>query len=73
MKPLLRSALAASLALAIVSLPTLAAPAWPERADQFLALVNAGYQALYRVESEAQWLAGLPFEDRALMQSTGAG
>src|SRR5438552_5207539 len=28
-----------------------------ERADQFLALVNAGYQALYRVESEAQWLA----------------
>ena len=58
MKPLLRSALAASLALAIVSLPTLAAPAWRERADQFLALVNAGYQALYRVESEAQWLAG---------------
>ncbi len=58
MKPLLRSALAASLALAIVSRPTLAAPAWPERADQFLALVNAGYQALYRVESEAQWLAG---------------
>jgi len=28
-----------------------------ERADQFLALVNAGYQGLYRVESEAQWLA----------------
>jgi hypothetical protein len=28
-----------------------------ERADQFLALVNAGYQSLYRVESEAQWLA----------------
>ncbi len=33
-------------------------PARPqERADQFLALVNAGYQALYRVQSEQQWLA----------------
>src|SRR6184192_210506 len=28
-----------------------------ERADQFLALANAGYQALYRVNSEAQWTA----------------
>src|SRR5260221_2581582 len=28
-----------------------------ERADRFLELVNAGYQSLYRVESEAQWLA----------------
>ena len=28
-----------------------------ERADQFLRLMNAGYQALYRVESEAQWRA----------------
>jgi len=27
------------------------------RADRFLALVNSGYQALYRVNSEAQWLA----------------
>jgi len=26
-----------------------------ERADQFLTLVNASYQALYRVNSEAQW------------------
>ncbi len=26
-----------------------------ERADQFLGLVNAGYQALYRVENEALW------------------
>lgn len=31
--------------------------AWQERADRFLTLVNAGYQSLYRVESEAQWLA----------------
>ena len=28
-----------------------------ERADRFLALANSGYQALYRVNSEAQWLA----------------
>ena len=36
-----------------------AAPANPvqDRADHFLMLVNAGYQALYRVNSEAQWLA----------------
>ena len=26
-----------------------------ERADRFLALANAGYQAVYRVNSEAQW------------------
>lgn len=29
----------------------------PDRAEVFLKLVNAGYQALYRVESEAQWTA----------------
>jgi peptidyl-dipeptidase A len=36
-----------------------AQPALPiqERADRFLQLVNAGYQALYRVNSEAQWKA----------------
>jgi len=28
-----------------------------ERADRFLALANAGYQALFRVNSEAQWNA----------------
>jgi peptidyl-dipeptidase A len=28
-----------------------------ERADRFLAFANTGYQALYRVNSEAQWLA----------------
>src|SRR6266581_1613844 len=28
-----------------------------ERADRFLKLTNAGYQALYRVNSEAQWAA----------------
>src|SRR5215469_6608868 len=28
-----------------------------ERADRFLALANAGYQAVYHVNSEAQWTA----------------
>jgi peptidyl-dipeptidase A len=36
---------------------TRAATSVQERADRFLVVVNAGYQALYRVSSEAQWLA----------------
>jgi peptidyl-dipeptidase A len=54
--PPLRPGLLLSL-LAAVS--AIAAPVSPvqERADRFLTLVNAGYQALYRVNSEAQWLA----------------
>src|SRR6201987_6101416 len=35
----------------------LAASPIQERADRFLALANSGYQALYRVNSEAQWNA----------------
>jgi peptidyl-dipeptidase A len=35
----------------------LAASPIQERADRFLKLADAGYQALYRVNSEAQWLA----------------
>jgi peptidyl-dipeptidase A len=45
----------AGLGLAAISSPA-ATPA-QERADRFLAVANAGYQALYRVSSEAQWLA----------------
>jgi len=39
--------------------PVDAQPALPiqERADRFLQLINAGYQALFRVNSEAQWKA----------------
>jgi peptidyl-dipeptidase A len=37
--------------------PAFAASPIQERADRFLALANAGYQALYRVNSDAQWLA----------------
>jgi peptidyl-dipeptidase A len=46
--------------LTMFSTVAFAAPATTaiqERADQFLDLVNAGYQALYRVESQAQWVA----------------
>jgi peptidyl-dipeptidase A len=35
----------------------LAATPIQERADRFLKLADAGYQALYRVNAEAQWLA----------------
>src|SRR3954471_12787684 len=39
--------------------PSVAIAASPvqERADRFLKLANAGFQALYRVNAEAQWLA----------------
>src|SRR5947208_15754505 len=43
--------------LLVVPLRTFAASPIQERADRFLALANAGYQALYRVNSEAQWTA----------------
>src|ERR1700739_2421690 len=44
-----------------------------ERADRFLALANAGYQALYRVNSEAQWLAVIDVtpEHDAAAEATG--
>ena len=40
-----------------LSFPLRAASPIQERADRFLELANAGYQALYRVNSGAQWLA----------------
>src|SRR2546425_6945049 len=43
--------------LLVVPLRTFAASPIQERADRFLALANAGYQAIYRVNSEAQWTA----------------
>lgn len=46
----------AAFTFAAFTLPA-ADPALQERTDRFLSLVNAGYQALYRVESEAQWNA----------------
>src|SRR6266436_1581441 len=48
-----------SLLVLLILLPPAGFAASPiqERADRFLKLANAGYQALYRVNSEAQWLA----------------
>ena len=45
--------------LPLLAAAAMAAPVSPvqERADRFLVIVNSGYQALYRVNSEAQWLA----------------
>ncbi|CAN5589097.1 hypothetical protein BH18VER1_BH18VER1_14790 [soil metagenome] len=62
---MLRSYLAAALCLTILPLALGAAPSpspaarspIQQRADQFLSLTNASYQALYRVNSEAQWKA----------------
>lgn len=50
-------------------------PAVQERAERFLDLVNAGYQALYRVESEAEWAAKTdvtPAHDAALATASKA-
>src|SRR5438067_5838353 len=58
-----------------LSLPTIAFAASPiqEHADRFLKLANAGYQALYRVNSEAQWLAvtDVTPEHDAAVEATG--
>src|SRR6266850_5829716 len=43
--------------LLLLRLTAFSASPVQERADRFLKLTNAGYQALYRVNSEAQWLA----------------
>src|SRR5262249_6450255 len=44
-----------------------------ERADRFLALANAGYQALFRVNSEAQWnaMTDVTPEHEAAAEATG--
>src|SRR5215813_14661493 len=47
----------ALLLLVLLKLKTFAASPIQERADRFLALANAGYQAVFRVNSEAQWNA----------------
>lgn len=44
-----------------------------DRADEFLKLVNAGYQALYRVQSEAQWLAATDVKPENDAASEAAG
>jgi len=54
---LLRTSVAATLALTLAGLTRAAESPIQERADRFLELVNASYQALYTVNSEAQWAA----------------
>ena len=49
-------ALIPSLAFGIPLVAQMTAPV-QDRADRFLKLVNAGYQALYYVNSEATWAA----------------
>jgi peptidyl-dipeptidase A len=54
--------------LAVIALDAAGASIIQERADRFLAVANAGYQALYRVRSEAQWAASTdvtPLHDAA--------
>jgi peptidyl-dipeptidase A len=48
-------------------------PPIQERADRFLALANSGYQALFRVNSEAQWNAvtDVTLEHDAAAEATG--
>jgi len=54
-RPLIRFLLA--LGMASAQLLCAADSSTQERADRFLSLVNASYQALYYVESQAQWNA----------------
>lgn len=59
MKTLLVRVVLFSMAWGFALMPSLSAAddAIQERADRFLTLVNASYQAMYYVESEAQWKA----------------
>ncbi len=61
------------LALILIASPARAASALQERADRFLELVNAGYQAMVRVESEAQWDAATDVTDAHNAASETAG
>jgi peptidyl-dipeptidase A len=44
-----------------------------ERADRFLEMVNLGYQALYRANSEAQWLAATDVSQEHDRKAEAAG
>src|SRR6184192_580003 len=58
--------------LLVLRLTAFSASPVQERADRFLALANSGYQALFRVNSEAQWLAvtDVTPEDDAAAEAT---
>src|SRR6476659_11298416 len=63
----------ALLFLFLLELRAFAASPIQERADRFLALANAGYQALFRVNSEAQWnaMTDVTPEHDAAAEATG--
>ncbi|PYI69977.1 MAG: hypothetical protein DMF08_12710, partial [Verrucomicrobia bacterium] len=56
-QPILRFRFLCFLIFVAFRLATFAASPIQERADRFLALANAGYQAVFRVNAEAQWTA----------------
>mgnify|MGYP001204860796 CR=1 FL=1 len=63
---LLRFAFAAVFAAALshsFAAPAVAGTPLQERADRFLALVNASYQALYTIEQRAAWDAATDVSD----------
>ena len=72
-QPIFRFLFLCSLIFIALGLPAFAASPVQERADRFLALANAGYQALYRVNSEAQWTAmtDVTPEHDAAVEATG--
>src|SRR5678816_575898 len=61
------------LLLFLLELRAFAASPIQERADRFLALANAGYQAVFRVNSEAQWnaMTDVTPEHDAAAEATG--
>src|SRR5205809_740166 len=65
----------ASFLILLLLLPpkTFGASRIQERADRFLALANAGYQAVFRVNSEAQWnaMTDVTPEHDAAAEATG--
>ena len=62
-----------SLLLILFRFSMFAASPIQERADRFLALANAGYQAVFRVNSEAQWnaMTDVTPEHDAAAEATG--
>ena len=68
-----RKIFTALLLLFLLELKAFAASPVQERADRFLALANAGYQAVYRVNSEAQWnaMTDVTPEHDAAAEATG--
>src|SRR5512144_2893370 len=72
MHRLISSVLSVHLALVLPAFAETKSPI-QERADRFLALANAGYQAVFRVNSEAEWnaMTDVTPEHDAAAEATG--